>query len=97
MFKLRVLICFALKKWHEINNNEIPSICGMEDWLNLENEFLTTPQMSDEQILATVVSDVEDDVRDEKQVSNSEAIESFKKCLSWMGSQSNIDPFHSGK
>ena len=47
--------------------------------------------MSDEQILATVVghasecesSDEEDDAQeDEKQVSNSEAIESFKKCLS---------------
>lgn len=57
--------------------------------------------MSDEQILATVVghasecesSDEEDDAQeDEKQVSNSEAVESFKKCLSWMESQINIDP-----
>ena len=28
---------------------------------------------------------------DEKIVSNSEAVESFKKCLSWMERQNNVD------
>ena len=56
--------------------------------------------MSDEQILATVTglpnenesSDEEDDSKEEKQVSNSEVPECFKKCLSWMEGQNNVDP-----
>ena len=56
--------------------------------------------MSNEQILATVTgnsnenesSDKEDDGQEEKQVSNSEAAEYFKKCLSWMERQNNVDP-----
>lgn len=72
----------------------------LEDWLNLDNELPTTEQMSDEQIFATVTghsnenesSDEEDDGQEEKQVSNSEAAECFKKCLSWMEGQNNVDP-----
>ena len=60
----------------------------LEDLLNLDNELPTTEQMSDEQILGTVTghpnenesSDEEDDGQEEKQVSNSEAAEWFKKC-----------------
>ena len=56
--------------------------------------------MSDEQILVTVTghsnenesSDEEDDDQEEKQVANSEAAECFKKCLSWMEGQNNVDP-----
>ena len=56
--------------------------------------------MSDEQILVTVTrhsnenesSDEEDDGQEEKQVSNSEAAECFKKCLFWMEGQNNVDP-----
>jgi len=29
----------------------------------------------------------------EKQVSNSEAVECFKKCFSWMERQNDVDPF----
>ena len=57
--------------------------------------------MSDEQILESVVGqssfedessdDEEDEGQDEKIVSNSEAVECFKKCLSWMGRQNNVD------
>ena len=74
----------------------------VEDWLNLENELPTSPQMSDEEILATVVgdstesesvcSDEEDEGEDEKIVSTKEAAQCFKKCLSWMESQNDIDP-----
>ena len=74
----------------------------MEDWLNLENELLTSPQMSDEEILATVVGDSmegesvcnneEDEGEDEKPVSSKEAAQCFKKCLSWIKSQNDIDP-----
>ena len=33
----------------------------------------------------------EEESQDEKIVSNSEAVECFKKCLSWMERQSNVD------
>ena len=33
----------------------------------------------------------EDEGQDEKIVSNSEAVECFKKCLSWMERQNNVD------
>ena len=73
---------------------------GNEDWLNLDNVFPTTEQMTDKQILATVTghpienesSKEEDDSKEEKQVSNSEAAECFKKCLSWMEGQNNVFP-----
>ena len=58
--------------------------------------------MSDEEILATVVgdstesengcSDEEDEGEDEKLVSTKEAAQCFKKCLSLMESQNDIDP-----
>ena len=59
--------------------------------------------MSDEEILATVgdstesesvctCSDEEDEGEDEKLVSTKEAAQCFKKCLSWMESQNDIDP-----
>ena len=76
----------------------------VEDWLNMENELPTSPQMSDEEILAiavgdsteseSVCSDEEDEGEDEKLVSTKEAAQCFKKCLSWMESQNDIDPVH---
>ena len=57
--------------------------------------------MSGEQILESVVGqssfedessdDEEDEGQDEKIVLNSEAVECFKKCLSWMERQNNVD------
>ena len=57
--------------------------------------------MSGEQILESVVGqssfedessdDEEDEGQDEKIVSNSEVVECFKKCLSWMERQNNVD------
>ena len=57
----------------------------------------TSPQLSYEQILESVVGqssfeyessdNEEDEGQDEKIASNSEAVESFKKCLSWMERQ----------
>ena len=40
----------------------------------------------------SVCSDEEDEGEDEKLVSTKEAAQCFKKCLSWMESQNNIDP-----
>ena len=55
--------------------------------------------MSDEEILATVVGDstesesvYSDEEEDEKLVSTKEVAQCFKKCLSWMESQNDIDP-----
>ena len=86
-----------LEHVQQLDNEEMPNARHVEDWLNLENELSTSPQMSDEEILATVVgdstegenvcSDEEDDGEDEKLVSTKEAAQCFKKCLSWMESQ----------
>ena len=59
-------------------------------------------QLSHEQILESVVGqssfkdessneEEEEEGQDEKIVSNSEDVECFKKCLSWMERQSNVD------
>ena len=89
-----------LQHVQQVGNEDLLNAHDLEDWLNLDNELPTTEQMSDEQILATVTghpnenesSDEEDDSKEEKQVSNSEAAECFKKCLSWMEGQNNVDP-----
>ena len=70
----------------------MPNARDVEDWLNMENELPTSPQMSDEEILAiavgdsteseSVCSDEEDEGEDEKLVSTKEAAQCFKKCLS---------------
>ena len=44
-----------LEHVQQLDNEEMPNACDVEDWLNLENELSTSPQMSDEEILATVV------------------------------------------
>ena len=86
----------TLEHVQQLDNEERPNAHDVEDWLNLENELQTSPQMSDEEILATVVgdsresenvcSDEEDEGEDEKLVSTKEAAHCFKKCLSWMES-----------
>ena len=91
-----------LEHVRHLDNEEMPNAWDVEDWLNLENELSTSPQMSDEEILATVVggsmesesvwSDEEDEGEDEKLESTKEAAKCFKKCLSWMESQNDIDP-----
>ena len=90
-----------LEHVQQLDNEEMPNACNVEDWLNLENELLTSPQMSDEEILATVVrdltesqslcSDEEGEGEDEKPVLTEEAAQCSKKCLSWMESQNDID------
>ena len=47
-----------LEHVQQLDNEEMLNACNVEDWLNLENELLTSPQMSDEEILATVVGDL---------------------------------------
>ena len=79
-----------LEHVRHLDNEEMPNACDVEDWLNLENELSTSPQMSDEEILATVVggsiesesvwSDEEDEGEDEKLESTKEAAKCFKKC-----------------
>ena len=87
---------------NQVANREGLSSSDVEDWLNVENELPTSPQLSDEQILESVVGqssfedessneEEEEEGQDEKIVSNSEAVECFKKCLSWMERQSNVD------
>lgn len=60
----------------------------------LDNELLTMQEVSDNRFYwnENESSDEEDDGQGEKQVSNSEAAEYFKKCLSWMEQQNNVDP-----
>ena len=68
-----------LENVQQLDNEKMPNACDVEDWLNLENELPTSPQMSDEEILATVVrgsmesesvcSDEEDKGEHEKLVS----------------------------
>ena len=86
-----------LKHVQQLDDEEMPNARDVEDWVNLGNELPTSLQMSDEEILATVVrdlteseslcSDEEDEGKDEKLVSTKEAAQCFKKCLSWMESQ----------
>ena len=88
-----------LEHVQQLGNEEMPNARDVEDWLNLENELPTSPQMSDEEILATVVgdstesesvcSDEEDEGEAENLVSTKEAAQCFKKCLE---SQNDIDP-----
>lgn len=86
----------------QLDNEEMPSARDVKGWFNLENELPNSPQMSDEEILATVVgdstesesvcSDEEDEGEDEKLVSTKEAAQCFKNYSSWMVSQNDIDP-----
>ena len=86
-----------LKHVQQLDDEEMPDARDVEDWVNLGNELPTSPQMSDEEILATVVrdlteseslcSDEGDEGKDEKLVSTIEAAQCFKNCLSWMESQ----------
>ena len=43
-----------LQHVQQVGNEDSLNSHDLEDWLNLDNELLTTEQMSDEQILATV-------------------------------------------
>jgi len=80
-----------LEHVQQLDNEEMPNARDVEDWLNLQNELLTSPQMSDEEILATVVgdstesasvcSDEEDEGKDEKLVSTKEAVQCLEKML----------------
>ncbi|PFX13260.1 hypothetical protein AWC38_SpisGene22675 [Stylophora pistillata] len=91
-----------LEHVQQLDNEEMPNARDVEDWLNLENELPNSPEMSDEEILATVVgdstesesvrSDEEDEGEDEKLVSTKEAVQCLKKYSSWMESQNDIDP-----
>ena len=91
-----------LEHVQQLDNEEMPNARDVEGWLNLENELPTSPQMSDEEILAIVVgnstesesicSDEEDAGEDEKLLSTKKAAQCSKKCLSWMASQNDIDP-----
>ena len=89
-----------LQHVQEVGNNDSLNAYDLEDWLKLGNVLPTTEQMSDEQLLVIVTghssenesSDEQDDGPEEKQVSNSEAAECFKNCLSWMERQNNVDP-----
>ena len=86
-----------LKHVQQLDDEEMPNVRDVEGWVNLGNELPTSPQMSDEEILATIVrdltereslcSDEEDEGTDKKLVLTKEAAQCFKQCLSWMESQ----------
>ena len=44
-----------LEHVEQLDSEEMPNAGDVEDWLSLENELPTSPQMSDKEILATVV------------------------------------------
>ena len=44
-----------LERVQQLDNKEMPNARDVEDWLSLENELPTSPQMSDE---ATIVSEL---------------------------------------
>ena len=78
---------------NQVANHEGLSSFDVEDWLNVENELPTLPQLSDEHILESIVGqssfedessneEEEEEGQNEKIVSYSEAVECFKKCLS---------------
>jgi len=46
-----------LEHVQQLDNRKMSNARDVEDWLNLENELPTSPQMSDEEILATVIGD----------------------------------------
>ena len=91
-----------LENVQQLDNEKMANARDVEDWLNLENELPTSPQMSDEEMLATVVgdstesesvcSDEEDEDEEDKLVSTKRATQCFKKYLSWMESQNGVDP-----
>ena len=47
-----------LEHVQQLDNEEMPTARDVKDWLNLENELPISPQMSDEEMLATVVGDL---------------------------------------
>ena len=80
--------------YSNLHHEEMPNARDVEDWLNLENELPTSPQMSVEEILATVVwdstesksvcSDEEDEGDDAKLVSTKEQRNVSKNaCRGW--------------
>ena len=85
---------------NHIGNSEGLSTSDVNDWLRANNELPTSLQLSDEQILASVVgqSSVEDESSyeghesgDEQTVTKTEAVECFKKCLTSMEIQNNVE------
>ena len=46
-----------LERVQQLDNKEMPNARDVEDWLNMENELPTSPQMSDKEILAIAVGD----------------------------------------
>lgn len=81
---------------NEVGNSEGLSTSDVNDWLSIDDELQTSLQLWDEQILVSFVrqssvkdesGDEEDENRDEHTVTNSEAVECFKKCLIWMERQ----------
>ena len=81
-----------LEHVQQLDNEEMPNARDVEDWLNLENELPNSPEMSDEEILATVVGDStesesacsDEENEGEKLVSPKEEAQCLKKCLSSM-------------
>ena len=84
----------------EVGNSEGLSTSDVNDCLTADDELPTSLQLSDVQILSNVVglssvedesSDEEDESRDEQTVTNNEVVECFKKCLTWMERQNNVE------
>lgn len=78
---------------NQVGNSEGLSTSDVEDWVNADDELPTSLQLSDEQILASVAgqSSVEDESQSKETVMNNEAVECFRKCLTWMERQNDVD------
>ena len=85
---------------NQVGNSEGLSTSDANDWLRADDELPTSSVLSDKHILASVVgqssvqdesSDKEDESRDEQTVTNTEAVECFKKCLTWLERQHNVE------
>ena len=87
--------------WYE---GSTESICKAYDKLRIHSdnsESNSQPEFREDNIAESMVEmlehvqqldNEENDGEDEKQVSTKEAAQCFKKCLSWMESQNDIDP-----
>ena len=78
----------------QVDNSEGLSTSDVNGWLP------TSSQLSEEQILTSVVgqssvedkqSEEEDESGDEQTGKNTEAVECFKNCLTWMERQNNVE------
>ena len=86
---------------NQVGNSEDLSTSDVNGWLRADDELPSSSQLSEEQMSTSVVrqssvedkssDEEEDESQDEQAVTNTEAVECFKKCLTWMERQNNVE------